>query len=342
MSLQKYQESLGFIYNLWEKLGINVSHLTIEYVGGELLLLSESEINSCVTMARNFFDERGIVVRDGAQSNLIGSSRRIDNLFSIFDGRVGTSIDSFSDKRKFKGSATKYKTFFLHNESQLASGKLTPAVYTFDADTIDNALLEIDKAINDGRNLMVRPVFGGGMAVKMPDPERVANLYVAALERWWMKSDIRLEPFYSLARKRVSSRLGVYSRENMDYCSFQSNCTVRSMSLEPSGDLYLCQDMADAGKSPIGNALRNFFDMQTWSNLNLRPARLDMSCYSCAYFKECQGGCLLKSLESGNGMYGKSDHCEAWKLMFRKIDDLVDESMEGSLIKWLDRIEAKE
>lgn len=343
MSSGVYLRSLEFLYNTWNKLGISVTHLTIEYVGGEILLLSVKEITDCVLLAREFFEARNIQVHDGVQSNMIGTKERMQNLFTLFQGRVGTSIDSFSEKRKFKGSATKYKTIFIHNETEIVnkgvSEKKIPAVFTVDRETIQYSREEIHKAMLDNRDLMIRPVFGGGSAVYAPSPNELADMYEGALRDWWMNSNIRLEPMYSLVRKRLHFQYGENARENFDYCSFQSNCAVRSMSLEPNGDIYLCQDMADAGREIMGNALEKRFNMTLWARINMRPAMLSASCYSCEYFKECQGGCLLKSLEDGNGIHGKSEHCYSWKRLFSTMDQLIEASGSDNVVAWINNIE---
>lgn len=341
MSKESYEESLFYIYDVWQSIGLDVTDLTIEYVGGELLLLSKNELNNCVRMARDFFNERGVKVVDGAQSNLIGTSDRIKNIFDIFDGRVGTSIDNFSEKRKFKGSSSKYKTIFIHNESSIVGKRkrMTPAVFTVDRDTLPYVKRELELAMLDKRDLMIRPVFGGGSAVNLPNAGELADIYEECIRAWWMNSSIRLEPVYSLVRKRVNRKHGAFLYENFDYCSFQSNCASRSMGLEPNGDIFICQDMADANRLPIGNALNKVFNYPLWAQINNRSALLSTECYSCDYFKECQGGCLLKSLEDGNGLYGKSTHCYSWKRIFSTIDELILITGINTVIEWLESIE---
>lgn len=343
MSVDSYLTGLHFIYEFWKRVGLDVTHLTIEYVGGEVLLLSKTEISACVNGARKFFADRGINVVDGVQSNLIGSSERVDFLFDLFENRVGTSIDSFSDKRKFKGSAEKYRVFFMESEQKVSKRlpSKVPGIFTMDSDTVEHAILEVQKAMDESRDLMIRPVFGGGSEVKLPSVGDIGYVYEETLDRWWMKSSVRLEPMYSLVRKRLSNRLGAFKGENFDYCSFQSNCTLRSLSMEPNGDLFICQDMADANREALGNALNGEFDFEKWKLINQRPYRMDADCYACPYFKECQGGCLLKSLESGGGIFGKSTHCGAWKLMFAKIDQLIDSSDEAEMLMWIEEIEQR-
>ena len=43
-------------------------------------------------------------------------------------------------------------------------------------------------------------------------------------------------------------------------------------------------------------------------------------CYSCDYFKDCQGGCMNEAIEqTEEGLYGKTLYCSIWKKLFKKI-----------------------
>ena len=92
------------------------------------------------------------------------------------------------------------------------------------------------------------------------------------------------------------------------------------MSIEPNGDLYLCQEMADAGEMKLGNTLDGTFDEQAHQLIALRSERLNQGCMDCEYFSVCRGGCLQQSLEGGNGIFGSTKWCLAWKMMYARFD----------------------
>ncbi|TOJ22795.1 hypothetical protein CGI42_28820, partial [Vibrio parahaemolyticus] len=52
---------------------------------------------------------KGINVTDGVQSNLLASKRKLDEVYKLFDGRIGTSIDNFTKQRKLGTSSTRYR-----------------------------------------------------------------------------------------------------------------------------------------------------------------------------------------------------------------------------------------
>jgi radical SAM protein with 4Fe4S-binding SPASM domain len=344
MTLSDFKKSLDSLELFWKKNGIAFNYLTIEYVGGEILLMPEEELVQIVLYARKFFSEKGITVLDGAQSNLLGSKAKIDALFSLFENRVGTSIDDFSEQRTIGGNHSKYKTFFIKSESHIRKSvrsKSTPGIFTMDSVNISNTVHQIKKSAYAGRNITIRPVFQGGCSINPVSPEQLSGAMVDSLGAWFMKMPIILEPMLSLLKKRLSETTGVYPGVNMDFCSFQANCTSKSASLEPNGDVYICQDLADAGFGKFGNAISDDWDIELFNLISKRPERLDPSCYSCPYLKSCQGGCMLKSVEEGLDWYGKSSLCLAWKNTFKKIDMLVAENDINDICKWLDRIEGE-
>lgn len=344
MALIDFKNSLAALYEFWVKNGVYFNYLTIEYVGGEILLMSIEELTEIVCYAREFFGAKGIHVLDGAQSNLLGSKAKIDGLFALFNNRVGTSIDEITTQRTIGKSHSKYRTFFIKSESHIRSAvaaKSTPGIFTMDALSIDGTVKQVKLAAYSGRNITIRPVFQGGCSINPITPEALSEAMVASLDAWFMRMPIILEPMLSLVKKRLGETKGVYPGVNMDFCSFQADCTHKSASLEPNGDVYICQDLADAGFGKIGNALTEEWDIELFKFVSKRPDNLNQDCYMCPYLKSCRGGCMLKSMEEGLDWYGKSSMCLAWKNTFKRIDELVSERSVDEICAWINRLEIK-
>lgn len=330
MGAEEIGRALPFIYDLWRRLGIDPTFLNIEFVGGEILLISPKVLSDTVLEVRKFFADKAIQVRDGAQTNLIGSPERIDHLYRLFNGRVGTSIDRFSNQRQLgtRGSeserAARYRDFFAASNKQVKTqtAKLPPAVLTLDRHTLPHLSTELDEALSEGRELTLRPVFQGGSAI-----EGISNAELgAALQQGfetWLRSGmrVRIEPFVNLFRRRLFAQA---SADN-GFCAWQADCAMKSMSLEPNGDLFICQELADMGQLRLGNALEGIFDQSLHQRIRERSARLDKGCFDCPYFTACQGGCLQQSLEANTGLYGKTQWCEAWKMLFQSMDAAIDQ-----------------
>ncbi|WP_241032634.1 radical SAM protein (plasmid) [Pseudomonas fluorescens] len=329
MGPEEVRRALPFIFEVWEKLGIDPTYLNIEFVGGEILLVHPTVLSDTVREVRAFFASKGIQVRDGAQTNLIGSDERIEHLHQLFQGRVGTSIDRFTNQRQLgrAGSdverADRYRAFFASsNEKVRAITRRTPAaVFTLDAKTLPHLERELSLAIEEGRELTLRPVFQGGSQIDGISNEALGAALQKGFEQW-MKAGmrVRIEPFVNLFRRRLFDD----ASQDQGFCAWQADCAVKSLSLEPNGDLFICQELADMGELRLGNALTQEFDLSLHQQIRLRSQRLDAGCFECPYFKACQGGCMQQSLEAGTGMYGKTQWCQAWKMLFSTMDKAID------------------
>ena len=340
MSPQQFREALISMYDTWQRLGIQVTHLTIEYVGGEILLIPTEELRDVVQFARSFFQDRGIHVHDGVQTNLLGSERRINNLRSLFGTRIGTSIDDYTGQRTLNGSADGYQTFFRQSEARFEEP--LPAVFTLDPLSVPHALDLLERAEVEGRPLTLRPAFTGGREVTHLPAHELESVLCAVFDRWVMRSPIAVEPLATLLSRRLSDHGYQIDDDPEGFCPHQSNCTRRSMSLEPNGDLYVCQEMGDAGLGRLGNALTGLWDPETWSELDARPRRLTPECYQCDYYRSCQGGCMLQSHQHGHGFHGRTDYCSVWKALFSCIDLAIERETPAKVGAWLSELLARE
>lgn len=86
-------------------LGINPTHLTAQFIGGEIAMVPSAELDQHIAVIKDACAKRSISYVFGAQSNLIVSDRRAAVLYDQFEGRLGTSIDLTSNTRTIKGDA---------------------------------------------------------------------------------------------------------------------------------------------------------------------------------------------------------------------------------------------
>ena len=346
MNLENYKKSIEFFWESTQKIGVSITNLTIEYVGGEILLVPHEIIKEQVKFAREFFEEKNVKLSDGAQTNLIGSKRKILELKNLFNGRISTSIDSFTNQRRVGNSAKKYKVIMMAREQDIIREQedtsKVPAVFTMDRKSIEFTKDELNKARRENRNLMIRPVFNGGSSIESITPNELGDVLVSTFDQWFMKSTTILDPHFSLLEKRLQTKLNIDPMFERSYCSFQNDCAFKSMSLEPNGDLYICQELADAGKGKIGNALDKIWNQEVWETLSKRGLYLDKDCVSCPYLKDCQGGCMMHAMQDGNGPYGKPSYCSSWKAIFSRIDQAIEEVEYSKISNWINKIKNKQ
>ena len=276
------------------------------------------------------------VLRTGAQTNLLGSSRRVNQLIDTFGAdNVSTSIDSFTKTRSLAGCDIKYKLLFKSRDDEVTRAhKRLPGVYVLDKNGVANLSKEIRLANIQNRNLTLREVYQGGSQIEVPNINTLIETCIAEYNKWLFKSRIKIEPFHSLTKKRLLSR----SHQDISCqsgCNFQSDCSTKSINLDPNGDLYLCQEASDSGVLKLGNALLNNFDWEMWSNVDKRSDQLHSDCQVCPYLKECRGGCMTTAILEGKGLFGKPDLCALWKAIFDNIDQVISAEDTERALMWL-------
>lgn len=340
MSVDDFKKSINAFWDKITSLNIQISYLTIEYVGGEVLLVPQDVLFEQVTYARQFFLMRGVFLKDGVQTNLIASREKVIWLNGLFPGRMGTSIDNSTDQRRIGDDAKRYRVIMLSREKAALGGvKKFPGVITVDKKMLPNVISEIGMASRQRRNLTLRPAFVGGRSeIDHVTPAEFGGVMVDSFSSWFMRMPIIIEPHYSRFRQRFNAHYGIHSYQNGSYCAFQSDCAVKSMSIEPNGDVYVCQELADKGFGLLGNLLKDEWDQSKWESILARSGNLPKDCLECPYLSECRGGCMMQAIEAGAGIYGKPAYCESWKAMFSAYDSAILATNRSLVERWLGRI----
>lgn len=329
MSLDDFTKSCSFIVR--ELLPVfghekRNGHLSIQYVGGEILTVPARTLEAQVLAAREIFSSAFVSIRDGVQSNLIGSSARVRRLHDLFEGRLGTSIDNFTDERTVNGSPAEYRAIARKriDEIEALTGHHPSGVLVVDAASAPNVADEVRKAIARNYGLTLRPVFSGGSRIAPAEMDVLQSTYLEAACLWLEHPDVPIEPFTRLFTSRLARATGnVALLSRLAGCPFQSDCARLSLDLEPDGTLYLCQDMADSQQFPIGNALNETLDTETWSRLDARRLHLSSECRVCPWRRECQGGCMSEAIHHTGSPYGRTELCPVWKSLFSLFDRFI-------------------
>lgn len=342
MSVSDFKASCDFLRNefLPKMSKAKTKHLSIQYVGGEVLTIPFSELEECVTYARRVFSDFFLSVTDGVQSNLLSSPEKVEKLNELFGGNLGSSVDSYSNLRTFKGKSDGYRRIFDNSVKKGLSGIHPPSVFVLDKTGISNLYQQYTHAIENNYNLTVNPVFLGGNDVDKPTNDEAFDAYKEVFEDWFLRRDIIVQPLYQLLSKRVArKRLNIDSLRNNSGCPFQTNCANVSLNVEPDGNLYVCYDMADSDQYPLGNSIAKQFDWNTYDLLSSRTQKINSDCKACDYFVECQGGCMSKAITATGSVFGKTELCSVWFRLFRLFDEYIEENDIEEVHKWLRKID---
>lgn len=341
MSIDDANKSLDYIKELIQNLGLggNKKSITVQYIGGEILTVPTNYLREFSELVKDELSPMFKDFRHGVQSNLISSTQKLDSLFEIFENNIGTSFDAHTEQRTVKKDSTKYNVIFLKNISHIKKkyGKNMSGVIVLDKKMGIHLSNEIELRNNKKQHITIRPVFNGGSSVDELSLEEILFYFNQSFDNWILKQNIIIEPFYSYLMKRIKNKKGL-NFEDISGCPSQHNCAMVSLNLDPNGDLYICQDMADSKQYCIGNAINKTLDNELYERIKNRTFNLNSDCLSCDYFKECQGGCMSEAIHHKNDMYGKTSYCIVWKSLFSKIDKAIEQYGFNEIQKWLEKI----
>ena len=233
MKPEEFRQAIDWLMPQIERYAGKSSHMSIEYIGGEILTIPQHELTEIVMYLRRTLSEKGIKYRDGVQTNLIGSIRRIDEINSLFEGRVGTSLSRFTDERTVNGSSEKYIKIFDISDQHLSnkSKSPTPVVITITTSNIPVAQKEVLHAFSEGRNITVRPVFEGGKSVTTVNPNTLSSLYNQLFDRWFMRYKTILEPHHSLLSRLYANSKEITDLNSLGFLDIQKVTILKSITL---------------------------------------------------------------------------------------------------------------
>lgn len=343
LSKEDLNKALDFIAEKIVKLGLGGKRksISVQYVGGELLSIPTDYLREYVETVERKLSPLFKEYTAGGQSNLIGSSKKVDGLMDIFEGRVGTSFDHFTNQRTILGDAKKYQTILLKNISHIEKtyAKTLSGIVVVDKSIAPYIEQEMELANKRRSHITLRPVFDGGSPVNKLSISELKDIYIRLYNNWIMKQRICIEPFFSYTKKRVYNKLN----ENITTfsgCPSQHNCALTSINMDPDGTLYLCQEMSDSDYYVLGNAVKGEWNQELHEQMKQRSFKLKTDCLNCSYFKECQGGCMKEAVEyTDEGLYGKTLFCEIWKSIFYLIDKDIEKYGIDDIKEWLEKIE---
>ena len=339
MSIKNLKKSLNFALSNFLKKGPKKTYCGAEVIGGEVMILPTDYLKQAVETIRQVTGDKVKRVDVGCQSNLIGSKKKINALKEIVDDySIGTSVDNFTNKRTINGNAAKYRELATRGAEYLKeiSGATVGTVIVCDNENIDRIVDEYKIAKKDKRRITVRPVFAGKHSIDYLDPKLLGKHWKELIDTWFIEGNTAVEPLMRMAK----SMLGMRSEEVG--CPYWRSCSANSLNIEPNGDIYTCQEMADVGAGKLGNALRGEWDDKMYLTLSKRQTNIDQECQQCQWYAYCQGGCMMESFTETGSFYSRPNNCAAWKVMFKALDDNINKHGQQASINWIKEIEELE
>jgi radical SAM protein with 4Fe4S-binding SPASM domain len=195
-------------------------------------------------------------------------------------------------------------------------------------DNIDKVINEYKIAEKAQTRITIRPVFAGKHSIDYLEPKLLGKHWKALINIWFINGRTAVEPLMRMTK----SMLGMRTKEVG--CPYWRSCCANSLDIEPNGDIYICQEMADVGAGKLGNAIRREWDDEMYLALSKRQTNIDQECQQCQWYEYCQGGCMMESFTETGSFYSRPNNCTAWKVIFKSIDDNIKKYGKQASIDW--------
>lgn len=339
---------------------------SIQYVGGEILMLPKERLRACVLAGRRILGPCFSDFTDGAQSNLAFPPERVLELNSLFSSRVSSSVDRRGGARTLAGSPDRYREAAAAGRKLLAVRRKAPPglIFVVDREGVGRVEEEMSAAEAEGSALTLRAVFPGRSAVDPASVDDLRSAYASAFDRWLLRSKTSLWPHRQLLEARLAAAGGCGTGSGKDGaggedgacaqdgagktagkgtdstgCPFQDDCARSSLDLEPDGSLFVCLDMADCGHLPLGNALEGRFDEAAWAQASARESLLPAKCDPCPWRRECRGGCGAEALSHSGSLSDPTPLCPVWEGLFARIDAAIGTYGSEAIGDWLSSLD---
>ena len=310
---------------------------TIIWHGGEPMMLGPD----FYVQAREIADEMHPGLRFAMQTNLLLYKESVwgEIISRYFGNGVSTSYEPGLKGRTLKGDPIRYASVFLQKlEDFLDNGHSAKVIANLDSEAVENSdhhklydmALRYEREIMEhGKGYMdirLNYRYPAGRAVKLgdefPTPEQYGEMLVSIYER--MLDDacgFNVTPLDEM----VQSVLGIDNGR----CPFTRACGGKYLGIEPNGDVYTCSEFADIQDPEF--CYGNIWEQDPVEILGSRAATdakrrayfVPASCTSCEHFLQCQGGCMRDSALYGRGLYGKTQYCAAWKMVYSRIKESI-------------------
>ena len=313
--------------------------LDVSFLGGEPASLPPGHLESLGATVRAFARERGILLRDGVQSALIGSPPRLRRVTRFASGRVGTSTDPRTLARRIGSApsgALTYRRASLRGRATTARavGAMPGAVFVVDRAACATPRTTLDLCLGEARALSAPLVLSTARGVgrgpgSVPDVLPLVRFHTLGVRRWLLRESFPVLPWAD----QLARFLGLAAPGGL--CGHQRDCTSRNLFVDHDGTVSLCQELAHQEVAPPVARAGEPVDPTAHVSYDQRRSTIDPACRVCRWRSPCQGGCMASSLAAGRGLYGRPLECPAWKSVFATFAGSERTHGRDALVRWL-------
>ncbi|RAP45255.1 TIGR04083 family peptide-modifying radical SAM enzyme [uncultured Methanosphaera sp.] len=266
------------------------------------------------------------------QTNLWLMDDDIAELFKQYEIPVGSSLDGPKDLNDIQRGPGYYEKTLKGYEIARKHGLRVSFISTFTNYSITRKEEIFNFFKDNGFNMKIHPALPSIKSHKSDnfalEPKDYGNLLLYLLDQYLDLADqIELKNIDHLCR-------GVFMRRGC-VCTYV-DCMGSTFAVGPDGSIYPCYRFVDMPEYVIGHVS----DKPTYEELmNSKAEKLlfkykefvDEDCKDCKHVDYCRGGCPYNALAiSDHEVKCVDPHCEAYKMIFDKIDELMNQKLNNA------------
>ncbi len=301
--------------------------VTFTFHGGEPLLAGydfyEHALNNLSAQLSHLYPAYAI------QTNLWLMDDKLAKLFKKYDIPVGSSLDGPKELNDTQRGIGYFDKTLEGYETATKHGLNVSFISTFTNYSIKHKEEIFEFFKENSLNLKIHPALpsikddnGDEFAL---DPKDYGELMLYLLDQYLDLADtIELKNLDHLC-KAVFMKKGFV-------CTYV-DCMDSTFAIGPDGKIYPCYRFVDLPEYEIGHVkdkptYEELMDTKAEKLLQEYKEFVDEDCKECKHIDYCRGGCPYNALAvSDNEVKNVDPHCEAYRMIFDKIDELMNQKL---------------
>ena len=263
------------------------------------------------------------------QTNLWLMDDKLASLFKKYEVPIGSSLDGPKELNDLQRGVGYYDKTLAGYEIAKKHGLRCSFISTFTNYSIKYKEEIFNFFKDNGFNMKIHPALPSIKSHKSDnfalEPEDYGELLLYLLDKYLdLADEIELKNIDHLC-KAVFMKTGFV-------CTYV-DCMDSTFAIGPDGSIYPCYRFVDMPDYVIGRvsdkpSYEELMDSRAEKLLHEFKDFVDTDCADCKHIKYCRGGCPYNALVMSNHEVNQVDpHCTAYKMIFDKINELMDEQL---------------
>lgn len=313
---------------------------TFTFHGGEPLLAGyefyEYALDAIAGELSNLYPAYAI------QTNLWLMDEKIAKLFKKYDIPIGSSLDGPRRFNDIQRGVDYYDKTMHGYEVAKENGLNVSFISTFTNFSIKHKE-EIFNFFKDNHlNMKIHPALSSIKSHKSDnfalDPEDYGELMLYLLDEYLDIAD-------TVELKNIDHLCKGVLRKKGCVCTYV-DCMDSTFAIGPDGSIYPCYRFVDMPDFVIGHvsespSYEELMDTKAEKLLQQYKQFVDENCHDCKHIDYCRGGCPYNALvmDENHQVSCVDPHCTAYKMIFDKIDELMNQKLDFAFDELNDVIE---